>query len=95
MANRKIAILPCTGVGWAGGLAIGAVVTFDCLAAGTCCGASMNPARSLGPAVFAGGIALKVLWLYWCAPMAGAIGAGLTYEWVRGPTPAVASDGVE
>lgn len=66
------------------GLAIGAVVTFDCLAAGKCCGASMNPARSLGPAVFAGGAAIKVLWLYWCAPIVGAVAGALIYECVKG-----------
>lgn len=66
------------------GLAIGAVVTFDCLAAGKCCGASMNPARSLGPAVFAGGTAIRALWLYWLAPAAGAVVAALAYEWVKG-----------
>lgn len=66
------------------GLAIGAVVCFDCLAAGKCCGASMNPARSLGPALFAQGTALRVLWLYWCAPMLGAIAAAWTYDRIRG-----------
>lgn len=66
------------------GLAIGAAVCIDCLAAGKCCGASMNPARSLGPALFAGGGAMGVLWLYWCAPVLGAVAAAWAYEWVRG-----------
>ena len=66
------------------GLAIGAAVCFDCLAAGKCCGASMNPARSLAPALFTGGIAFRVLWLYWCAPILGAITAAWTYEGIRG-----------
>jgi len=67
-----------------GGLAIGAAVCIDCLAAGTCCGASMNPARSLGPAVFAGGPALAALWLYAAAPTLGAVAAALAYRWVAG-----------
>jgi len=64
------------------GLAIGAAVSIDCLAAGKCCGASMNPARSLGPAVFAGGQAIGHLWLYVCAPVVGAIAAAYAYELV-------------
>jgi len=67
-----------------GGLAIGAAVCIDCLAAGKCCGASMNPARSLAPAVFAGGPAFDALWLYWCAPTLGAVAAALVYRWVGG-----------
>jgi aquaporin NIP len=63
-----------------GGLAIGAAVCVDCLAAGKCCGASMNPARSLAPALFAGGEALEILWLYVCAPVLGALVAALAYE---------------
>jgi MIP family channel proteins len=63
-----------------GGLAIGAAVCIDCLAAGKCCGASMNPARSLAPAVFAGGPALGTLWLYFCAPTLGAVAAALVYQ---------------
>ena len=65
------------------GLAIGATVCFDCLAAGKCCGASMNPARSLGPALFAGGTPLNVLWLYFAAPIAGAVLAAWLYEVIR------------
>lgn len=66
------------------GLAIGATVTFDCLAAGKCCGASMNPARSLGPALMAGGTAIKVIWLYVLAPTLGAVLAAWTYRYVAG-----------
>jgi len=66
----------------AGALAIGAAVSIDCLAAGKCCGASMNPARSLGPAVFAGGQAISHLWLYLCAPVVGAVAAAYAYELV-------------
>jgi len=40
---------------------------------------SVNPARSTGPAVFVGGWALAQLWLFWLAPIGGAILAGLTY----------------
>ena len=66
------------------GLAIGTAVCVDCLAAGKCCGASMNPARSLAPAAFAGGPALACLWLYLVAPTLGAVAAALVYEWIRG-----------
>jgi glycerol uptake facilitator-like aquaporin len=66
------------------GLAIGATVCFDCLAAGKCCGASMNPARSLGPALFAGGGSIRILWLYIFAPVIGSVTAAWTYRWVRG-----------
>ena len=40
---------------------------------------SVNPARSTGPAVFVGGWALQQLWLFWAAPIAGAIVAGVVY----------------
>jgi len=40
---------------------------------------SVNPARSTGPAVFVGGWALEQLWLFWIAPIAGAILAGVVY----------------
>ena len=40
-------------------------------------GTSVNPARSLGPAIFAGGMALSQLWLFIVAPIAGAIFAAL------------------
>jgi aquaporin Z len=40
---------------------------------------SVNPARSTGPALFVGGWALAQLWLFWLAPIAGAVAAGLAY----------------
>jgi aquaporin Z len=40
---------------------------------------SVNPARSTGPAIFVGGWAVQQLWLFWVAPIAGAIIAGLVY----------------
>jgi len=43
---------------------------------------SVNPARSTGPAVFVGGWAIEQLWLFWLAPIAGAILAGILYKWL-------------
>jgi aquaporin Z len=45
---------------------------------------SVNPARSTGPAVFVGGWALAQLWLFWVAPVAGAVVAGMLYPWLSG-----------
>lgn len=41
---------------------------------------SVNPARSTGPAIFVGGWALQQLWLFWLAPIVGALLAGLVYR---------------
>lgn len=43
---------------------------------------SVNPARSLGPAVFVGDWALMQLWLFWVAPLLGAVLAGLVYPFL-------------
>jgi aquaporin Z len=43
-------------------------------------GTSVNPARSLGPAVFVGGTALGQLWLFWVAPLIGGILAALVWQ---------------
>ncbi len=43
---------------------------------------SVNPARSTGPAIFAGGWALGQLWLFWVAPILGAAIAGVAYRWL-------------
>jgi aquaporin Z len=42
---------------------------------------SVNPARSTGVAIFQGGWALSQLWLFWLAPIVGAILAGILYRW--------------
>ncbi len=55
------------------GLAIGAVVLLEAMFAGPVCGASMNPARSVAPAVVSGH--LENLWVYIVAPVAGAAAA--------------------
>ena len=52
------------------GIAVGAVIGLEALFAGPISGASMNPARSLGPAVVAGH--LSSLWIYLVAPFLGA-----------------------
>ena len=43
---------------------------------------SVNPARSTGPALFVGDWALSQLWLFWVAPIIGAIIAGVVYRWL-------------
>jgi len=43
---------------------------------------SVNPARSTGPALFVGGWALSQLWLFWVAPIIGAVLGGLGYRWL-------------
>ncbi len=42
---------------------------------------SVNPARSTGPALLEGGIALQQLWMFWVAPMIGAVIAAVVYKW--------------
>jgi aquaporin Z len=49
---------------------------------------SVNPARSTGPAIFVGGWALGQLWLFWVAPIIGAIVAGIVYPALSGGTAA-------
>lgn len=43
---------------------------------------SVNPARSTGPALFVGDWALSQLWMFWVAPIVGAILAGFVYKWL-------------
>ena len=43
---------------------------------------SVNPARSTGPALIVGGWAIQQLWLFWVAPIIGAVLAGLVYPWM-------------
>jgi MIP family channel proteins len=65
-----------------GGLFVGLVITMDILAAGPLTGASMNPARTFGPALFSG------FWenhlVYWVGPALGGLVAGVVYQYVLG-----------
>lgn len=64
------------------GLAIGLTLVVIHLVAIPITGTSVNPARSFGPAVFAGGKALQQLWLFTIAPIVGGILAALTWKGV-------------
>jgi MIP family channel proteins len=66
------------------GIAIGLTVVVDVFIGGSLTGGSMNPARSLGPALFAGGTALSCYWIYVIGPVFGAVIAAGTYEAIRG-----------
>jgi aquaporin Z len=43
---------------------------------------SVNPARSTGPALIVGGWAVQQLWMFWVAPIIGAVLAGIVYRWL-------------
>jgi MIP family channel proteins len=75
-------------VGAAAAIAIGGTVGLDALFGGPITGASMNPARSIGPALVAG--ELHDLWLYIAAPVVGAVIGALAYQLVRGEHPSAA-----
>jgi aquaporin Z len=61
-------------------IAIGFCLTLIHLVSIPVTNTSVNPARSTGPALFVGGWALEQLWLFWLAPIVGAILAGLAYR---------------
>ncbi len=65
-------------------IAIGLALTLTNLVAIPVTNASINPARSTGPAVFVGGWAVGQLWLFWVAPIVGGIVAGVVYPLVFG-----------
>jgi len=62
-------------------IAIGLCLTLIHLISIPVTNTSVNPARSTGPALFVGGWALSQLWLFWLAPIAGAVVAGFVYRW--------------
>lgn len=62
-------------------IAIGLGVTLICLISIPVTNASFNPARSTGVAIFQGDWAISQLWLFWFAPILGAILAGVVYRW--------------
>jgi len=68
-------------VGQAAAIAIGGTIGLDAMFGGPVSGASMNPIRSLAPALVSGN--LHALWLYLVAPLFGAAIGGLAYQFVR------------
>jgi aquaporin Z len=75
-------------VGFAG-IAIGLVLTLIHLVSIPITNTSVNPARSIGPAIFVGGWALQQLWLFIVAPLAGATLAAVVYGAMRIPGQAI------
>lgn len=78
-----VVILGATGAGAPAamaGLAIGLALVVIHLVGINVTGVSVNPARSIGPALFAGGTALGQLWLFIVAPVIGAVLAGLLFK---------------
>jgi MIP family channel proteins len=69
-------------VGQSAALAIGATVGLEALFAGPISGASMNPARSFGPALVSG--LFTHHWIYWVGPLLGALLGAVTYERLKG-----------
>ena len=72
-------------VGAGAAIAIGGAVGLDALFGGPITGASMNPARSLGPALASG--EWRDFWVYLAGPFAGAALGALAYQGIRGPSP--------
>src|SRR5438477_1482010 len=62
-------------------IAIGLGLTLIHLVSIPVTGTSVNPARSTGPALIVGSWALQQLWLFWLAPLMGAVLAGFVYRW--------------
>ena len=68
------------------GIAIGLGLTLIHLISIPVTNTSVNPARSTSQAIFAGGWAIGQLWLFWIAPIVGAILAGLVYKFISPET---------
>lgn len=66
------------------GIAIGLALTLIHLISIPVTNTSVNPARSTGPALFEGGIALSQLWFFWVMPILGALLAGFVFKWFEG-----------
>ena len=65
-----------------GPIAIGLALTLIHLISIPVTNTSVNPARSTGPALFVGGLALQQLWLFWVAPLAGGLAGGAAYRFL-------------
>lgn len=68
-------------VGELAAVAIGGTVALDALWGGPITGASMNPARSFGPALVAG--FWRSHWIYWVGPLTGALAGAVLYQMLR------------
>ncbi len=66
------------------GIAIGLALTLIHLISIPVTNTSVNPARSTGPALLEGGIALSQLWFFWVMPILGALLAGFVFKWFEG-----------
>jgi aquaporin Z len=66
-------------------IAIGLALTLIHLISIPVTNTSVNPARSTGPALLEGGIALQQLWLFWVAPIIGGVVGASLYNQVSGP----------
>ncbi|MFC3613447.1 MIP family channel protein [Lutimaribacter marinistellae] len=75
-----LGVTSATGNATMAGLVIGLTLTMIHLVGITITGTSVNPARSVGPALFAGGAALSQLWLFILAPLLGAGAGALIYK---------------
>lgn len=69
-------------------IAIGLALTLIHLISIPVTNPSVNPARSTGPALIVGGWALQQLWMFWLAPILGAVVGGITYRWLGTEKPA-------
>lgn len=63
-------------------IAIGLALTLIHLISIPVTNTSVNPARSTGPALLVGGWAIEQLWLFWVAPLLGAVIGGVSYRWL-------------
>ena len=63
-------------------IAIGLALTLIHLISIPVTNTSVNPARSTGPALLVGGWAIAQLWMFWVAPLLGAVVGGVTYRWL-------------
>lgn len=81
LAAVILVVVYARGLRGLGGLAIGSAVFFDILFLSQFSGASMNPVRSLAPAVLSGSVG--DLWLYWSAPFVGAAAMAALYRRIQ------------
>lgn len=77
------------------GIPIGLALTLIHLVSIPVTNTSVNPARSTGPALFAGGAYIGQLWLFWIVPIVGAMAAGAVSRWMYEPDPLIQTIVVE